>query len=153
MVWAAPPNVNCETDSQICIRICIPALFCIYTQKWMVQICIYNRHLAIQSGRCICNQHLKISFSSLVYICSLQLLDWQNFVGCSCILHSQPPNIRPALLATPLLRALPTHVSTVTVIVLSDLVFYCDHFPEIWEPRRFFSVEIQWFNMGAPKNN
>ena len=76
-----------------------------------------------------------------------------NFVGCSCILHSQPPNIRPALLATPLLRALPTHVSTVTVIVLSDLVFYCDHFPEIWEPRRFFSVEIQWFNMGAPKNN
>ena len=32
-------------------------------------------------------------------------------------------------------------------IVLSDFVFYCDHFPEIWDPRSFFSIEIQWFNM------
>ena len=49
-------------------------------------------------------------------------------------------------LATDFLRAVPTPVSTVIGIVVVDFVFNCDHFPEIWEPRSFFSIEIQIFS-------
>ena len=56
-------------------------------------------------------------------------------------------------LSTDFLRVVPTADRTVVAIVLSDFVFYCYRFPEIWEPRSFFSIEIQWFTMEAPKNN
>ena len=98
------------------------------------------------------------SFGKIPVFDRWMLKNKKNQVCHSAESHTDtlPPPPHPKhfrALATDLLRALPTPVSTVIGIVLSDFVFYCDHFPKIWEPRIFFSIEIQWFNMEAPKNN